>query len=264
MFKNAADCGVPGLLPKRPADVAKAMPWLKEVRAAIFSETSGIMDASEYISALDRHLSNLSNCQVLKRCRVLSMDVQKRSLETTRGPMQFDLMINSAGLFADEVYSMAGGKRNFEVRPFKGEYYVWRKGPIEGLVYPVPDRFVKEGNATLVSSMGTHLHRSISGDRYIGPTQIEMPKERRTDYRIETPANFFVEAGSHYLREAPPVSELEPSQAGNRAKLFEDGNPMGDFVILKEGSAIHLLGIESPGLTAAPAIAKKVSSMIQS
>jgi L-2-hydroxyglutarate oxidase LhgO len=262
MLKNAAECCVPGLIPVSPKEVAKTLPWLKPVRAAVFSETSGIMDTSEYIAALDRKLSTFANCKVLKKCRVEAIDVGKLMLRSTRGEMAFDIVINSAGLFADDVYRMAGGKRNFEIRPFKGEYYIWRKGPIEGLIYPVPDRFFKRGDGTLVSSMGLHLHRSISGDRYVGPSQVELSKDKKTDYSIETPPQVFADSAAHYLKIAPEPCELEPSQAGNRPKLFEDNNPIGDFVIIKEGPSIHLLGIESPGLTAAPAIARKVAEMI--
>jgi len=261
MLQNASECCVPGLIPKKPKDAANAMPWLNPVRAAVFSETSGILDASEYVAALDRVLSNMTDCRILKRCRVTSIDTAKSKIGTSRGEMNYDVLINSAGLFADDVYRMAQGKRNFEIRPFKGEYYTWRKGPIEGLVYPVPLRFLRKGDATLVSSMGIHLHRSISGDRYIGPTQIELPKEKKTDYKIETPPEVFAGSAAHYLKSPPPLSELEQGQAGNRPKLFEDGKPLGDFVMLKEGSVIHLLGIESPGLTAAPAIARKVALM---
>jgi len=262
MLRNASECGVPGLVLKKPADANMMMPWLNTVKAAAFSETSGIMDSSEYIAALDRALSNMPNCRVLKKCRVTGIDPAEGIVETTRGPIRSDLIVNAAGLFADDVYRMAGGKRKFEIRPFKGEYYTWRKGPIEGLIYPVPDRFLKKGDATLVSSMGIHLHRSISGDRYIGPSQVELPKDKKTDYKIESPPKLFAESAAHYLKVAPRVDELEPAQAGNRPKLFEGGKPMGDFVIIKEGSIIHLLGIESPGLTAAPAIARKIAEMI--
>ncbi len=262
MLQNASECGVPGMLPKRPKDVASALPWLKDVRSAVFSETSGILDSSEYIAALDRKISQYRNCHILKRCRLTSADARRGVMETTRGSVNFDVLINSAGLFADDVYRMAGGKSDFKIKPFKGEYYIWRKGPIEGLVYPVPDRFLKKGDATLVSSMGIHLHRSITGDRYIGPSQVELPQSKKSDYKIETPPEVFAFASAHYLKAAPHASELQPAQAGNRPKLFEDGKAAGDFVILKEGPAMHLLGIESPGLTAAPAIAKRVASMI--
>jgi L-2-hydroxyglutarate oxidase LhgO len=274
MLQNASECAVPGVIPKSPSDVADAMPWLKPVCAAAFSETSGVMDTSEYIAALDRALSHMSSCHVLTSCAVKA--IHDGRIETSRGEMKFDLLINSAGLFADDIYRMASGKRKFEIKPFKGEYYIWRKGPFEGLIYPVPDRFVSNsplplrervgergaGDATLVSSMGIHLHRSIGGDRCIGPSQMERPKDKKTDYRIETPPEIFAQGAGRYLNVSPDPSELEPAQAGNRPKLFEDGKPVGDFVIFKEGSIIHLLGIESPGLTAAPAIARKVAAML--
>jgi L-2-hydroxyglutarate oxidase LhgO len=58
------------------------------------------------------------------------------------------------------------------------------------------------------------------------------------------------------------ISSLQTGYAGNRPKLYEDEKPIGDFTILKEGNCIHLLGIESPGLTAAPAIAQYIEKMI--
>lgn len=260
LLKNASECGVPGIKEKSPSEASSVMPWLKPVRAALFSEKSGILDSSEYVASLGRILSNTPNCHVLTRCKVEKIENGK--IFTTRGEMEFDVLINSAGLFSDDLYRMSGGGRDFEIRPFKGEYYMWRRGPIEGLIYPVPERFLKKSDAALVSSMGIHLHRSVSGDRFIGPSQLELPVSRKTDYKIETPASVFAEEAVKYLQTPPRSDELEPSQAGNRPKLFENKNPAGDFVIIKEGSFIHLLGIESPGLTAAPAIARKVASII--
>jgi len=60
----------------------------------------------------------------------------------------------------------------------------------------------------------------------------------------------------------PTAEDLTPAYAGNRPKLFEDGKATGDFQIFRDGGVIHLLGIESPGLTAAPAVAKYVAIMI--
>jgi L-2-hydroxyglutarate oxidase LhgO len=47
--------------------------------------------------------------------------------------------------------------------------------------------------------------------------------------------------------------------SGNRPKLFQNGKAVSEFTILKEKNWIHLLGIESPGLTSAPALARKVA-----
>jgi L-2-hydroxyglutarate oxidase LhgO len=261
ILKNASECGVSGVSQKSPSQASSEMPWLKPVRAALFSKTSGILDSSEYVSALGRILSNRPNCHVLTSCRV--KEIHDEKIVSARGEIEFDLLINSAGLFSDEIYRMSGGGRDFEIRPFKGEYYLWRKGPIEGLVYPVPERFLSKSGATLVSSMGVHLHRSVSGDRFIGPSQLEMPSSKKTDYKIETASHVFAEKAACYFKNPPSAAELEPAQAGNRPKLFEDGKPAGDFVILREDCFIHLLGIESPGLTAAPAIAKRVAGIVK-
>ncbi len=260
LLENASQCGIFGIIKKKKSDVSSEIPWLKPVRAALFSESSGILDSSEYVSILGRILSNKSNCKVLTGCKVEG--IHDDIIFTRRGEMKFDVLVNAAGLYSDEIYRMSGGRRNFEIRPFKGEYYMWRKGPIDCLVYPVPQRFTMREDAVLISSMGMHLHRSVSGDRFIGPSQFEVSISKKTDYRIETPPEMFAEKAKHYFIIPPKAYDLEPSQAGNRPKLFEDGTPVGDFVLLKEGRFVHLLGIESPGLTAAPSIAKKVADLV--
>lgn len=101
----------------------------------------------------------------------------------------------------------------------------------------------------------------MSGDIFVGPSQIELSPEQKTDYSITTPASEFVQEISHFIR-GIKESDLTPAQAGNRPKLFENGRPVPDFQIFRERDIIHLLGIESPGLTAAPAIARMVKEMI--
>ncbi|PIU55439.1 MAG: hypothetical protein COS89_07380 [Deltaproteobacteria bacterium CG07_land_8_20_14_0_80_38_7] len=262
VLKNIKVCNVPGVSEKNPNEVKKALPWLNDAKRALFLKTSGIIDTSEYISALSRILSTHSNCNVLTNCKLEQVDTAGNTIKTTRGEMPFDLLINSAGLFADEVYKMTGGQRNFLIKPFKGEYYLWNKAPFNELVYPVPTAFLKQNDPTLVSNMGIHVHSSIAGDKYIGPSQKEISIDKKTDYKIETPSEVFVAETKRYLKNPPMPEDITPAQAGNRPKLFENNKPIGDFIILKENNFIHLMGIESPGLTAAPAIARLVNGMI--
>jgi len=61
--------------------------------------------------------------------------------------------------------------------------------------------------------------------------------------------------------------DLEPEMAGIRPKLQGPGEDIRDFVIRHERDRglpgfINLIGIESPGLTSAPAIAKYVESIV--
>ena len=110
--------------------------------------------------------------------------------------------------------------------------------------------------------MGVHLHRGVGGDLYVGPTQVELDWNQKTDYTLITPKETFVEQAAQYAKNCDPAN-FEPAYAGNRPKLYENGHPLGDFVFVTEGPHVHLLGIDSPGLTAAPAIGKHVASLVQ-
>ena len=262
MMENAAACGVPGMREVSPGELLRACPALASPTAAAFSGSSGTMDCAGYIRALERALSRFPNAEVVYPCRVEGIDASRGIALTSRGEIPFDVLVNSAGLFCDEVYGMCGGGRRFEIRPCRGEYYSWRGGPVEGLVYPVPHRFLETGDAAKVSSMGVHLHSNMASERFVGPTEVMLPPERKTDYGIEISAEEISSRVARLLKSPPDPKKLSPAFAGNRPKLFEEGRPVGDFVILKEGPFVHLMGIESPGLTAAPAIAGHILPLV--
>ncbi|MBI4125749.1 MAG: NAD(P)/FAD-dependent oxidoreductase [Deltaproteobacteria bacterium] len=259
-LENGEKCGVGGMRPASLAELRKKEPGCADFGGVIFSETSGMMDAASYLRALERCFAAQENCMLIYPCAVTAIHPEKNTIETTRGPMEYSLLVNCGGLFADEIYKMAGGKKDYRIKPFKGEYMIWRKGPIQEVIYPVPRRFLPGGDKDkrLVSSMGVHLHRGVGGDLYVGPTQVELDWSQKTDYNIVTPPQEFALQASQYTKKEIPVGELEPAYAGNRPKLYIDGNPYGDFLILREKKQIHILGTDSPGLTAAPAIAQEV------
>ncbi|MBI4366136.1 MAG: FAD-dependent oxidoreductase [Deltaproteobacteria bacterium] len=263
VLEIGAACGVPGMRETSPAEIAKAEPSAHPFAGAVFSATSGMMDAAEYIRALERYVVAQENCYLLYPCEVTGIDPIKRVITTSRGEMSYDLLINAAGLWADEVYRLCGGTRAFRIKPFKGEYYVWKTGKIRSVIYPVPRRYLpgREHDKRLVSSMGIHLHRDTGGQLFVGPTQVELDWDRKTDYSFATPREEFVRHAARYAPVDDPTA-FEQAYAGNRPKLYEDGKPLGDYQIFRDGAHIHLLGIESPGLTAAPAIGKLVAGMV--
>ncbi|HPM41430.1 MAG TPA: FAD-dependent oxidoreductase, partial [bacterium] len=262
MMENAAACSVPGMRAVSPDDPLRACPALARPTAAAFSESSGVMDCPGYLRALEVALASRPEVQVVYPCAVLGIDPDRATVQTSRGEIPFEVLVNSAGLFSDEIYRMCGGSRLFEIRPCKGEYYSWRGGPVEGLVYPVPHRFLESGDAAKVSSMGVHLHSNVAGEKFVGPTEFMLSPERKTDYGIEISAEEIASRVAPLLLSPPDPGRLSPAFAGNRPKLFEGGAPAGDFVIFKEGPFVHLMGIESPGLTAAPAIARHILPLI--
>ena len=152
----------------------------------------------------------------------------------------------------------------YQIVPFKGEYYRWKNGKIKTMIYPVPSRFLKQdanADATQVSSMGIHTHRNIAGELLVGPTQVKLTPDKKDDYSIVTPPEVLAFELSRFVKDVHP-EDFEMAYAGNRPKLYKNGHPFGDFDIWRDGDTIHLLGIESPALTAAPAIAKHVCGLI--
>ncbi len=263
VLEIGAACHVPGLRLASAAEVATAEPSCRPFAGAVFAETSGMMDAAEYIRALERYFTALPNCYLIYPCDVTAIDPDRRQIQTSRGEMDYSLLVNAAGLWADDIYRQCGGTRNLRVKPFKGEYYIWKSGQIRSVVYPVPRRFLPGGanDQRLVSSMGVHLHRDMGGQLFVGPTQVELDWNEKTNYDLVTPREEFVRQAACYAPVNGP-EDFVPAYAGNRPKIYEDGQPLGDFLIFRDGPHhLHLLGIESPGLTAAPAIGKYVATL---
>ena len=130
------------------------------------------------------------------------------------------------------------------------------KSPFRHLIYPVPG----------LAYLGVHVTLDIGGQARFGP-DVEWIDE--IDYDVDAlRGDAFYGAVRRYYP-ALPDGALQPGYSGIRPKLQAPGDPAADFTI--EGPASHgvpglvnLFGIESPGLTAALAIADHVAQLLES
>jgi len=170
------------------------------------------------------------------------------------------LLVNAAGLFADKISAMAGDDR-YTIYPCRGEYYLLDKIP-QGLlhrpVYPVP----RPG----VGGLGVHLTPTVDGNLLLGPSAEYVRRQEE----LGTTADMLQALGKE-AKELLPSLDMRlviGSYAGIRAKLVPKGAAnYGDFVIEESplvNGLIHLVGIESPGLTASLPIARMVEKMVRS
>jgi L-2-hydroxyglutarate oxidase LhgO len=235
----------------RLIDQAEAQKIEPRVRclAALSSPETGILDMAAYMRTVERALKG-SGVTVAKQCKVLSVD-KHNTLATTRGNLEAGIIINAAGLHSDSIAAMCE-LEGYAIVPHKGDYYNTTEEVIQGLVYPVPDS---------PHSLGIHLTRTIGEETLIGPSAIDV--ENKEDYELKTPREEF-EKGALSLIPDMNVQKIYPGYSGNRPKVYYQGRLQADFVIQKqENGRVHLLGIESPGLTAAPAIAEYVAQTIK-
>jgi L-2-hydroxyglutarate oxidase LhgO len=171
------------------------------------------------------------------------------------------VVINSAGLCSDKVTALAGidiGKARYRIHYCKGEYFSVAprlKRVVGRLIYPVPEQ----------AGTGIHISLNLEGNIKLGPSTEYV---NVIDYSVdETSKVDFYRAAHRYLP-AIQIDDLSPDFAGIRSKLQGPGEGFRDFVIADETdkglpNLINLIGIESPGLTASPAIARYVSEMLK-
>jgi glycerol-3-phosphate dehydrogenase len=172
------------------------------------------------------------------------------------GEIEARCLINAAGLFADEIAAMLGSTlAKHRIYPVRGEYCEVGKTKaalLRGLVYPLP-----HGDGL---SLGVHLTKTLWGTMLIGPTAHYIDDKNDYERDLEPIEDFF--RGAKQMMPQLEISDLALAFTGIRAKLAPPGaHGIADFIIQRDPEippAIHLIGMESPGLTAAGAIAEEV------
>ena len=249
---------VPGLVIHHSTIVKKREPHIS-CAAALWVPTAGIISPYECTIAFAENAAE-NNVRFFLETKVTDLKRQMDYflIKTNKGEFRADVVVNAAGLNCREIFSMLETP-DFQIYPCKGEYLVLDKAYgslVQSMVYPVP---VKE-----LGVLGVHITPTIDGNILLGPSAEFLDDPFDTSTSKETMKMLLREA-----REILPVlpdNAAINAYAGIRCKLSSPGTgEWTDYRIeiskLYPG-LIHLLGIESPGLTAAPAIAREVVKMI--
>lgn len=252
---NAAASGVP----VEVVDAAFVRAREPHVRAtrALWSPLTAWVEAEAYVKTLQREVERLGG-HVLPGSSVLGVEAVGDHIEvvTPHERIDAELMVNAAGLHADEVSQMCGGEA-FTIYPCRGEYAELTpkaSALVNGLVYPVPHH---SGHG-----LGVHLTKTAGGTVWLGPTI--RYQARKDDYEADRqPVEAFLEE-TRRLLPAVTLPDLRLSGSGIRAKLHPPTEKFADFMIRPDGRQpwlIHAAGIDSPGLTASLAIGERVASL---
>jgi len=220
-----------------PDEVAELEPAVSCV-GAVMSQSTGIIDSHAYMESLAGDIEAHGGIR----------------LETEQIALDAALVVNSAGLAAPDL-----ARRIAEHPPAalpnayyaKGQYYTLSgRSPFRRLVYPVAE----------AGGLGVHVTLDLAGQARFGPDVVWIDA---VDYAFDDRnRERFVAAIRRYY---PALDEhrLQPGYTGIRPKIAGANSPGEDFRLLGPEShgipgLIHLLGIESPGLTASLALADEV------
>src|SRR5580698_5034780 len=264
--KKGEDNGVEGLRLIGPAEIRSREPHIAGT-AAIEVPSTGIVSAEELVHAYARVASG-QGANIVKRAKVVSLEPGKGTIRVgiligdeegaQSETIETRCVINAAGLYADEVAALLGNN-SWKIYPVRGEYCEIRGARaslINDLVYPLPHA---DG-----LSLGVHFTKTLWGTFLLGPTATYVDgKENYEKNRL--PIADFAESAKTLL---PEIEErdLHLGYSGLRPKLVPPtGHGIADFVITRDpvvAQVIQLVGIESRGLTAAPAIAEHVAGLV--
>lgn len=240
------------------AQEARALEPALRCVAALHSPSTGIVDSHGLMRSLHGEIERLGGT-VVCRTPVCGGSVESGRIRLEAGTahdvtsLEAPVVINCAGLGAQDVARQLGVHEAL-IPPLhyaKGSYFsLSGRSPFERLVYPIP----------IPGGLGVHLTLDLAGHARFGP-DVEWIK--RIDYAVDpSRAERFYQAVRRYW---PALSDaaLQPAYAGVRPNIAGPGKPAVDFMMQgpeTHGVAglINLFGIESPGLTAALAIAEAV------
>jgi 2-hydroxyglutarate dehydrogenase len=263
LYRNGIENGV-------PLELVKFKKFISATKTvdAIWSPESGIINSHALMDSLQREgvqngVAFLYGVTFLK-LEDIGPDgsvVVLKQPDGTDVRVHCRLVINCAGLGAASVLKHFDNASTYSVRPSRGRYYSLSQrwsGKFDHLLYPMPD--VRGG-------LGVHLTIDLAGQCRLGPDiegiTFDTESADLNIYKHEDTAELkksFFDAGRKLIPSLE-MSDLSAGYVGVRCKLFRDREPWPEFVCVnsvKESRSLHLLGIESPGLTSVLSIAQDV------
>lgn len=266
VFDQGNKNGVPGLRLITKVEIEELEPHVAGLMG-LYSPESGIIDVHQLMRNLEQS-AKAQGVTVAYNCIVKGLHgdgngytIEVEDADGEQVELASTVVINSAGLAADQIASMAGidlDKAGYKIQLCKGEYFKVsnrHRGNLKHLVYPAPTPL----------SLGAHADIALDGSFKVGPSALYVDS---IDYDVDAlHQQEFFERARKFL---PFVEfdDLSPDMSGIRPKLYGKGEPIRDFIIRDEQDRglpglVDLIGIESPGLTACLALAQHVESIVK-
>ena len=254
---------------------------------ALLVKSTGIVDYKLITKKMSEEFESkggefLLNSEVVN----LEEDKEKIKIITSSESLNTKYLICCAGLMADRVARLLNIKINFQIIPFRGEYFrlpIKHNSLIKHLVYPIPDPDLP--------FLGVHLTKMIDGTITVGPNAVLGFKREgynKLNFSLRDTIEFLSFKGFHrvikknlksgiyemknsifkqgYLKEVQKyspnikINDLEPYPAGIRAQaVLEDGTLVHDFLFAESKRSIHVCNAPSPAATSAIPIGKYIT-----
>lgn len=252
LYDQGIENGVSGMEIIYHDEILKMEPKVeKNIYAALYSKNAGIVDPF-LMNIAYAEGSNLNGVEYKLDTEIKDIIVEDDhyKLITADGEeLETKAVVNAAGLFSDQIHDLVFKDHKFNIKARRGEYMLLDKatnGFVNHVLFNLP---TEKGKGILVSP-------TCDGNTIIGPTADFV--DDKSDLVTTRKALEEVVEKVEDTVENVPVRQVITSFSGNRA--HEVG---GDFVLEESRKGFFdCIGIESPGLTSAPAIGKYMADMV--
>lgn len=227
-----------------------------DIKAALYFPNAGIVCPYGLTIALAENAVQ-NGVQLSLNTAVLGMQLQEcsiKSVQTNRGTLYPKVVVNAAGVFADEVARMADDQF-YSIHPRRGTNSILDKKHTGAVVNTIAAKFGASSKSA--HTKGGGIVRTVDGNLLIGPDAEETCEREDFTTRRESIEGTF--AKHSQTSAALNQGQIITYFTGVRAPTYEE-----DFVVCKGvhcKNMVHAAGIQSPGLTAAPAIGADVARM---
>lgn len=250
--RRGVDNGVAGLeLWSREQLLAREPNVSPEALGALWAPTGAIV--CPFIATVAFAENAIRNgARLITECGVTGFDIAGGAIaavRTDRGRIATRYVVNAAGLFSGEIARMAGDD-SFTIHPRRGEYILFDRsvGPIvKAVLFPAPDKVSK----------GILVAPTVHGNTFIGPNALDVDDPGNLETTADGLAG--IVAGARRIVPGLPLGTAITEFAGLRAAAGKD------FVIGPSPTTrglVHAAGIQSPGLTSAPAIGEAIVEIL--
>lgn len=276
LLKRSKENMVPGVRIINEIELKEMEPFTNG-KFALYSPMGSIVDSKRLVESLGIEAEK-NGVKILLNQKVKGIKTKhnKIFITTSMKEISTKFVINCAGVYADSIAKMMGLKLNYQIIPFRGEYFELPENKshmVNSMIYPIPDPDLP--------FLGIHLTKTIENKVIVGPNAVLAPgKEayrnkdvnfnelieilsyggfwkmlKKNHKRVESE---FIQSliKARFLKKVceliPEIKsdELIKSYSGIRAQLVEkNGELVDDLVVKKYGNSIHVLNVVSPGMT---------------
>ncbi len=252
LLERGRQNGVEGMTILSREEAVRMEPNLSEdVTSVLYAPSSGIICPFTLTIALAENAAeNGVSFQFETTVNQIDRTEEGFLIQTDKGELVSKCVINAAGVFADEIHNMLS-QNKMKIIPRRGDYFLLDKAAgkhVGKTIFSLPGKY---GKGVLVAP-------TIHGNLIVGPTAIDIEDKEGTNTTVEGLEMIKMKAGQSVKN--LPLNQVITSFSGLRA--HEEHH---EFIIEEVSDVpglVDVAGIESPGLSSAPAIAELVGDLV--